>query len=147
MEHPDRFGITRVWKVQETATGGRWSYEVSSGMSPKRVREMFVASLPLLRAFNPYARYLANFRDHALLVYGKPGIRPRPESRQFPRSILAAGMDSEGHKEIVDGCKSGITSVGDPSAAPVAGDLTAQQIAEFFANDPDYGGRYVLTGN
>jgi hypothetical protein len=38
-----------------------------------------------LRAFNPHARLLANFRDHALLVDGRFGTDLRPEARQFPR--------------------------------------------------------------
>jgi hypothetical protein len=32
-------------------------------------RVLLQAVLPFFRGFNPYAQYLANFRDHALLVY------------------------------------------------------------------------------
>ncbi len=160
-EHQERFGITRAWKLQDTAGGGRWTYECKSGMSPARVREVFVASLPLLRVFNPYARYLANFRDHALLVYGKPGAPIRPQARPFPRLRLtgksklgfqletSAGR-SAAETEIIDDCKAGFSAVDEGSAVPtptMAGELSAQQIAEFFANDPQYGGRYEVTGN
>jgi len=171
MEHPERFGITRTWIVKKTPTGGRWSYDVKSGMWPARVREVFVASLPFLRPFNPYARYLANFRDHALLIYGKPGVKLRPEARPFPRmlfaqspphasdpgsiftgafSVAAANTRDGGQAELIDDCKSGIMSLPSSSGVPAApGDagLTEQQIAEFFAGDPQYAGRYLITGN
>jgi hypothetical protein len=66
-----RFGITRSWMTKDTPTGGRWGYECASGMSQQRAAQVFVSVLPFLREFNPYARYLANFRDHALLIYGR----------------------------------------------------------------------------
>jgi hypothetical protein len=169
MEHPERFGITRTWIVHDTPTGGRWSYEVNRGMAPARVREAFIASLPFLRPFNPYARYLANFRDHALLIYGKPGVRLRPEARPFPRlrfgrapaaaaplgfagafAVAEGAVQDDGRAEVIDDCKSGIMTVpgsSGQSAAAAATGLTEQQIAEFFANDPQYGGRYLITGN
>ena len=165
MEHPDRFGITRTWIIKDTSTGGRWSYEMSRGMSPARVREVFVESLPFLRPFNPFARYLANFRDHALLIYGRPGIKLRPEARPFPKiqfgpgpnsgctsafSVLPAEGNSDQGTEIIDDCKSGVLGVSGPegqSTAVVSAGLTAQQIADFFANDPQCGGRYLITGN
>lgn len=84
-EHPERFGITRKWMVRDTPTGGRWGYEVASGMSPAEVAQAFAASLPLLRSFNPYARHLDNFRDHALLIYDRRGAALRPEARVMPR--------------------------------------------------------------
>jgi radical SAM superfamily enzyme YgiQ (UPF0313 family) len=83
-EHAERFGITRKWMVKDTPTGGRWGYEVSSGMSQRRAVEMFSAALPLLREFNPYARFLANYRDHALILYDRRGDRLRPQTRRFP---------------------------------------------------------------
>jgi hypothetical protein len=83
-EHAERFGITRKWMLRDTSTGGRWGYEVSSGMSMDKAMEVFQSSLPFLREFNPYARHLANYRDHALLIYDRRGDRLRPESRQFP---------------------------------------------------------------
>lgn len=80
-----RFGITRSWLIRDTPTGGRWGYEVTSGMSQERVKEVFVSALPFFREFNPHARYLANFRDHALLIYGRLGcFNLRPEARRFP---------------------------------------------------------------
>ena len=98
-------------------------------MSPERVLQVFVASLPFLRPFNPYARHLANFRDHALLIYGKPGVKLRPEARPFPRirfgrTAPAAGqfgfgapftveaMPDNGRAEVLDDCKSGIMTLG-----------------------------------
>jgi hypothetical protein len=83
-EHAERFGITRKWLVKDTPTGGRWGYEVSSGMSQERAVEIFSASLPLLREFNPYARFLANYRDHALLIYDRRGTQLKPGDRRFP---------------------------------------------------------------
>lgn len=82
---PERFGITRKWMIRDTPTGGRWGYEVSSGMSQQQAAQVFVAVQPFMRAFNPYARYLANFRDHALLIYDRRGPQLRPPGRQFPR--------------------------------------------------------------
>jgi hypothetical protein len=83
-EEQKRFGITRSWLVKDTPTGGRWGYECSSGMSQQRAKEVFASVLPFLRVFNPYARYLANFRDHALLIYSRHGQNLRPEARPFP---------------------------------------------------------------
>jgi hypothetical protein len=80
-----RFGITRSWMVRDTPTGGRWGYECESGMSQQRAAEVFASVLPFLRVFNPHARYLANFRDHALLIYSRLGCwNLRPEARRFP---------------------------------------------------------------
>jgi hypothetical protein len=83
-EDQARFGITRSWLVKDTPTGGRWGYEVASGMSQQRAAEVFAAVQPFMRAFNPHARYLANYRDHALLVYARRGSQLRPEARRFP---------------------------------------------------------------
>ncbi len=79
-----RFGITRSWMIQDTPSGGRWGYECASGMTQQRAKEVFISVLPFLRAFNPYAQYLANFRDHALLIYDRHGQNLRPEARRFP---------------------------------------------------------------
>lgn len=84
-EHQARFGIMRSWLIRDTPTGGRWGYEVSSGMSQEEARQAFSESLPLLRAFNPYARYLDNFRDHALLIYDRRGHSLKPEARGIPQ--------------------------------------------------------------
>jgi hypothetical protein len=167
MEHPERFGITRTFMVKDTPSGGRWSYEVNGGMSPERVLEVFMQSLPFLRPFNPYARYLANFRDHALLIYGKTGVKLRPEARPFPRISFGrmpgsttpftladsfVGAATNGHNgaqtEIIEDCKSGVATMstpGDPSGKWA--DLSAAQIAQLFGNDPQFGGRYLVTGN
>jgi hypothetical protein len=88
-EHQERFGITRSWMVKDTPTGGRWGYEVSSGMSQQQAAQAFVAVLPFLRVFNPYARYLGNYRDHALLIYDRRGDQLRPAARQFPAVTYA----------------------------------------------------------
>jgi hypothetical protein len=88
-EHPDKFGITRKWMVKDTPTGGRWGYDCPSGMPQSRAWEVFSSVLPFLRAFNPYARYLANYRDHALLVYGRRGQQLRPKERKFPAIAYA----------------------------------------------------------
>jgi radical SAM superfamily enzyme YgiQ (UPF0313 family) len=101
-EHQERFGITRSWLIQDTATGGRWGYECSSGMSRERVKEVFISVLPFLRVFNPYALYLANFRDHALLIYGKSRPRLRPESRPFPTITYARVPDAPWNADKIE---------------------------------------------
>jgi hypothetical protein len=53
-------------------------------MSKQRAFEVFTATLPFLREFSPYARYLANYRDHALIVYDRRGGQLRPHQRKFP---------------------------------------------------------------
>jgi hypothetical protein len=88
-EHQERFGITRSWLIQDTPTGGRWGYECSSGMTMQKKRDVFISVLPFLRMFNPYARLVASFRDHALLIYGRKGPMFRPEARQFPKMTYA----------------------------------------------------------
>jgi hypothetical protein len=166
MEHPERFGITRTFMVRDTPNGGRWSYEVNSGMAPDRVMQVFAESLPFLRPFNPYARYLANFRDHALLIYGKPGVKLQPETRPFPciafgripgsampfRLTAAFAGAGNGHNggqtEAMEDCKSGIATMSAPGGPPSKwADLSSEQIAQLFGNDPQFGGRYLVTGN
>jgi hypothetical protein len=75
--------------IQDTPTGGRWGYEVSSGMSREQAAAVFGAVQPFLRAFNPHARYLANYRDHAVVIYDRRGGQLRPTARQFPRLAYA----------------------------------------------------------
>jgi hypothetical protein len=165
-EHQERFQITRSWLIKDTPSGGRWGYECKSGMSMERAKEAFVTVLPFLRVFNPYARYAANFRDHALLLYSHAPLRP--QARPFPRitytpqtfkpyaprfrdlvrveSVVANGDD----REITDDCKSGLVAVaglGSPASVPTVDGLSAEQIAEFFANEPNFGGRFIVTGN
>ena len=86
-EHQEQFGITRSWLIRDTPSGGRWGYECSSGMSMERVKEVFISALPFLRVFHPYAQYVANFRDHALLIYQKSQLGP--QARPFPRMHYA----------------------------------------------------------
>jgi anaerobic magnesium-protoporphyrin IX monomethyl ester cyclase len=166
-EEQKRFGIKRAWMVQDSPSGGRWAFEVESGMSQQRVKEVFIAALPLFRAFNPYARYAANFRDHALLLYGRSELKPA--ARRFPRILYgqkslgpndrgligsirvgALGTQLDG-KEITDDCKSGmVVSVPTPGPAATAqapNGLTAEQVADFLANDPKLTGRFVISGN
>jgi hypothetical protein len=153
-EDQKRFGITRSWLVRDTCTGGRWGYEVASGMSQERVREVFAVSLPLLRGFNPYARYAANFRDHALLIYQRSQLRP--EGRRFPKvsyghrapsppypgaptvfQMAAIGPEESPGSEILDDCKSGVTALAAPAAAPPTQTVDAvsgNRIDEFFAS-------------
>ncbi|HSZ55135.1 MAG TPA: radical SAM protein [Tepidisphaeraceae bacterium] len=84
-DSPERYGITRVWLKKDDPCGGRWGYETATGMSASRAWEVFVAALPFFRAFNPYARTLANFRDHAMLVYERSKAELKPHSRKFPK--------------------------------------------------------------
>jgi hypothetical protein len=86
-EHQERFGITRTWLLRDTPGGERWGYSCDSGMTMERVKEVFISVLPFLREFNPYARYVANFRDHALLIYQKSPLKP--EARPFPKMQYA----------------------------------------------------------
>jgi hypothetical protein len=53
-------------------------------MTQQRAEEVFASVLPFLREFHPYARYLANFCDHALLIYSRQGQNFHAEARQFP---------------------------------------------------------------
>lgn len=64
-----KFSIEEVWLRQDTPLGGRMGYRCASGMTMEEAAQNFQAALPFFRRFNPYAQYLANFRDHALLVY------------------------------------------------------------------------------
>lgn len=64
-----KFSIDEVWLRQDTPLGGRMGYRCASGMTMEEAVQNFQAALPFFRRFNPYAQYLANFRDHALLVY------------------------------------------------------------------------------
>ncbi len=64
-----KFSITRTWTRSETPLGARLGYICDSGQSMEEAVESFSQALPFFRSFNPYARHLANYRDHALLVY------------------------------------------------------------------------------
>ena len=67
--NPQQFGITATWTAVDTPLGGRIGYRTKTGMSMEEAIAAFRAAIPFFRSFNPYAQYLANFRDHALLVY------------------------------------------------------------------------------
>lgn len=84
-KEPSRFGIAEIWLRKETSLGGRLGFRSSSGMTREEATQMFQQSLPFFRIFNPYARYLAVFRDHALLVYAKRGATLHPQRRTFPQ--------------------------------------------------------------
>lgn len=64
-----RFGITETWELRKTPLGSRLGYRTANGMSMEEARQVFTGALPFLKNFPTYARYLANYRDHALLVY------------------------------------------------------------------------------
>ena len=64
-----KFSITDTWVRATSPLGDRLGYRCSSGMSMEQAAQTFQSALPFFRRFNPYAQYLANFRDHALLVY------------------------------------------------------------------------------
>jgi hypothetical protein len=105
-EHSERFGITRKWMVKDTPTGGRWGYEVSSGMSQQQVMEVFARSLPLLREFSPYARYLNNYRDHALLIYDRRRDKLRPAERRLPTMEYATEPPTPWRTEPMEAARS-----------------------------------------
>jgi hypothetical protein len=48
----------------------------------------------MFRRFHPYAQYMANFRDHALLLYAQRGQTLDFDARRFPElPALAARRD------------------------------------------------------
>ena len=79
-----KFSIEETWVRAETPLGGRLGYTCASGMSMEEAADMFKSALPFFRRFNPYAQYLANFRDHALLVYDNRGNTLDFASRGIP---------------------------------------------------------------
>jgi anaerobic magnesium-protoporphyrin IX monomethyl ester cyclase len=68
--NPEQFYIDEIRVLRETPLGPRLDFHCTQGMSREETVARFRAALPFLRAFHPYARGLANFRDHALLYYG-----------------------------------------------------------------------------
>jgi hypothetical protein len=79
-----KFSIEETWVRAETPLGGRLGYTCASGMNMEEAADMFKSALPFFRRFNPYAQYLANFRDHALLVYDERGDTLDFASRGIP---------------------------------------------------------------
>lgn len=78
------YQISETWVIRPTPLGARLGYRCSEGMSMEKAKSNFELSLPFLREFNPHARLLANYRDHALLFYRRIGASMRPSSRKFP---------------------------------------------------------------
>jgi len=68
-----KFSIDEVWLRQDGPLGGRMGYRCASGVTMEQAAAQFQAALPMFRRFNPYAQYMANFRDHALLLYAQRG--------------------------------------------------------------------------
>ncbi|QJP08115.1 B12-binding domain-containing radical SAM protein [Pseudomonas multiresinivorans] len=85
----ERFGVTRAWMAQPTPLGGRWLHETVSGMNREQTQNIFQSVQPFFRRFNPYAVYLANYRDHAMLVYDKLGAEAM---KQMPREFPALNL-------------------------------------------------------
>jgi len=79
-----KFSIEDTWVRAETPLGGRLGYTCASGMNMEEAASMFKTALPFFRRFNPYAQYLANFRDHALLVYDFHGNQLDFSRRNIP---------------------------------------------------------------
>src|SRR5439155_24954513 len=121
-------------------------------------------ALPLSRAFNPYAQSVANFRDHALLIY--PRSKLPPEARPFPsisygpeygpggwilngfgpigvRQIGACG-NGTGKPEFVEDCKGGIATVTETDsvekadAAPTTGVIDTPEKANDLQTDDHF---------
>ncbi|WP_233873445.1 B12-binding domain-containing radical SAM protein [Paraburkholderia adhaesiva] len=81
----ERFGIKKAWIAKKTPLGGRWAHECTSGMTQREAAELLASVQPFLRRFHPYAVTMANYRDHAMLLYAQRGIGDmRDSSRAFP---------------------------------------------------------------
>lgn len=85
----ERFGITRAWMARPTSLGGRWHHETASGMNREEMLSTFRSVQPFFRRFNPYAVLLANYRDHAMLVYDKLGAEA---VQRLPRQLPDLSM-------------------------------------------------------
>ena len=64
-----KFSIEETWVRATSPLGDRLGYRCSSGMGMEQAADVFKSALPFFKRFNPYAQFLANFRDHALLIY------------------------------------------------------------------------------
>ena len=97
-----KFSIDEVWLRQDGPLGGRLGYRCASGMTMEQAGAQFQTALPMFRRFHPYAQYMANFRDHALLLYAQRGETLDFAARRFPelpalasrRDDAAAGLAS-----------------------------------------------------
>ena len=79
-----KFSIEETWVRSTSPLGDRLGYRCTSGMTMEEAAQRFQDALPFFRPFNPYARYLANFRDHALLTYDVRGDRFDFSARRIP---------------------------------------------------------------
>lgn len=94
MKAPEKYGIEKVWMKRDTPLGGRLGYVCSSGVTMDEAVGNFKRAIPFWRAFNPHARHLASFRDHALLVYKHKGRALEPARRRFPDIAEFRGSSS-----------------------------------------------------
>ncbi len=85
-----KFSIEDVWLRQDSPLGGRLGYRCASGMSMDEAAKQFQAALPFFRGFNPYARHMASFRDHALLLYAEKESTLDFQTRHIPAPLLVA---------------------------------------------------------
>lgn len=88
-DNPERFSITRVWPTGDYRSHGGFGFSCSSGMSHEETGELIGKMRMFLGAFNPYSGAIQNFRDHALLIYGKVGAKLKPESRPLPKLVIS----------------------------------------------------------
>ena len=82
--NPDKFSISKIWKVGDYRSHGGYQYECRNGLNHEKINEMITQNAPFLSAFNPYSGAVQNFRDHALLIYSKHGDDLRKIQRRFP---------------------------------------------------------------
>lgn len=79
-----KFSIEETWMRKASPLGGRLGYRCASGMTMEEAQAQFMAAQPFFRRFNPYARHLASFRDHALLVYAHEDAKLDFGGRHIP---------------------------------------------------------------
>ncbi len=68
--NPEKFGVLHV-EEDYSDLPRPLAYKTSGGMTMREAEEEFRKSLPFLKSFNPYSKYLGNFREHALILYGE----------------------------------------------------------------------------
>jgi radical SAM superfamily enzyme YgiQ (UPF0313 family) len=83
----ETFGVTETWVLQETPLGPRLGYRTSSGMTMEEARAAFREALTFVKGFSPYARYLGNYRDHALLVYKRVQAARDVKALPLPETV------------------------------------------------------------
>ena len=72
-DNPERFQIKIGSQRGDWRTRSSYNYECAVGLTGEEAQQLFVQALPFLRGFNPFSRYMGNFRDHALLIYERHG--------------------------------------------------------------------------